>query len=212
MIATTKSVLKNNMSFFRSPFKVTTPEPTLGSKTTSTPSAEVSEVMDALTVGKVPSQYIAGVKKHLRVILEDKQHRAYSELIARSSHPCLREYLVGVLELLQKQIDNSNKVMQGMKPAELADFKLSVEQQKEAYYVGIAEMLGRGFDIVLKPNLVFDSSGANPIGVREKDQKRFPLCQESLSGKSAGRRKTIKKKHQKKHKTLRRRKMGRKMH
>lgn len=77
--------------------------------------------------------------------------------------------------------------------------------QKKAYYVGIAELLGKGFDVALKPNLEFDKFN-NAVAVRDKDRTRFPLCHARLIGAGGKRRKTIKKKAQKKRKTLHRRK------
>lgn len=176
----------------------------------SRPSKEVSEVMDLLIKGKIPTEYQEGVKLKLRPILEEPGHVPYAELLARSNHPCILEYLPQVLQLLEKQKASAIEEMKkGMKPDELQDFKVFTSLQAENYYKSIAELLGRGFTDALKMNIVFDEYG-NPKGMREADQTRFPKCHAALSG--AGRKKTIKKKIQKKRKTLRRSKMGRKMH
>jgi hypothetical protein len=162
--------------------------------------------MDALISGRIPTKHQEGVKKQLRPILEAPTHRPYDQIIARASHPCVIEYLPQVLAQLQSQEVRSAEVMKTMKPSELADFKMSADMQKDAYYAGIAQLLGSGFDVTLKPNLLFDANN-NPIGIRPADQTRFPGCHARLTG--AGRRKTIKKKAQKKRKTLRRRKVSR---
>lgn len=191
------------MAFISSKFKGMLSSPSAPTASTTPPSKEVAETMNALVVGRIPSNYQDGVKKALRKILEEPDHKPYAELIARASHPCVLEYLPELLKMLSSQEASSAQVMKTMKPAELADFKTASDMQKEAYYTGIAELLGRGFTVALKPNLMFDNYG-NPIGMREKDRTRFPKCHSTLTG--AGRRKTIKKKHQKKRKTLRRRK------
>lgn len=173
------------------------------------PSAEVQETINALILGRIPKQHQAGVSAELRKILEEPKHRPYTELIARASHPCVVEYLPEVLVGLN-QLDSRVKeeLAQTKTQQERNDFILGTNEQKRAYYVGIAELLGRGFDVALKPNLIFDANN-NPVSVRPKDQTRFPGCHKQLTG--AGRRKTIKKKRSHK-KTLRRSKMRRNMH
>ncbi len=198
------------MAFFTSKFKGLLGSPSAPGASIAPPSAEVTDTINALIVGKIPSKHQPGVRAALRVVLEAPDHKPYGELIARSSHPCVLEYLPSVLKLLESQEASAVEVMKGMKPDELADFKLSADMQKTVYYTSIAELLGKGFPIALKPNLLFDQYG-NPTGVREGDRTRFPQCHSTLTT-GAGRRKTIKKKVQKKRKTLRRRKVRRNVH
>lgn len=168
-------------------------------------SPEVEEIIGAiLTVVTIPRQHVDGVVIKLRGILTDPKHRPYDQIVSRASHPCVQEYLKGVFELLESQQQAVQKASKEFRGADLQDFMESAERQKDAYYTSIAELLGRGFDVVLKPNLLVDAVG-NPIGIREKDRTRFPVCHKTLSGTGGKRKRQTKKKAGKKRKTLRRR-------
>jgi len=86
------------------------------------------------------------------------------------------------------------------------DFVRESQGQLDIYYTSIANLLGEGYDIVLKDNLVFDKFN-NPVGVRPKDISRFGACHRSLTRADMGgriKRRATKKKNLKKRKTLRR--------
>ena len=167
---------------------------------------EVEETIGALlTIVEIPRQYIDGIVVELRRILSEPRHRPYDQILSRASHPCVQEYLGQVFSLLNSQQAAVQKTSRELKGADLNDFLDNTERQKDAYYTSIAELLGRGFDVALKPNLIIDAAG-NPIGIREKDRTRFPTCHKVLSGTGGKRKKRqTKKKLQKKRKTLRRR-------
>jgi len=169
-------------------------------------SPEVEETIGALlTIVSIPREYVDGVVVELRKILSQPNHRPYDQILSRASHPCVQEYLGQVFSLLSSQKEAVERGSREFRGADLKDFLDDAERQKQAYYTGIAELLGKGFDVALKPNLILDPNG-NPIAVRDKDITRFPGCHKTLTGSGGKRKKRqTKKKAQKKRKTLRRR-------
>ena len=178
------------------------------SESISTPrpdSPEVTETIDfLLETVVIPPAHVDGITIELRKILQEPGHRPYDQIISRASHPCVKEYLADVFQLLTIQQQQVPAASAQFKGKDQEDFLENAELQKVAYYTSIAQLLGRGFDVALKPNLVFDAAG-NPIGLRDKDKTRFPRCNAVLSGMGGKRKKRqTKKKSMKKRKTLRR--------
>jgi hypothetical protein len=97
--------------------------------------------------------------------------------------------------MLKSQQASSIRAMEGLKPQDRKEFEDDIKLQSEAYYTSIAELLGRGFDVALKPNLEFDAAG-NPSGVRAVDRPRFPQCHAALT--SGGKKTKTKKKSKRK--------------
>lgn len=91
------------MSFIPSMFRGTPGVPTAPSVSSRPPSPQVSQTIDALVIGRIPTEHQPGVRLELRKILEDPQHRPYDQLIARATHPCVTEYLPQVLGMLESQ-------------------------------------------------------------------------------------------------------------
>lgn len=168
-------------------------------------SPQVEETLALLiSVANIPREYVDGVATKLREILQQPGHRPYDQLVSRASHPCVQEYLPQVVQLLRIQQQQVAAASSQFRGKDLEEFMLDANRQKDTYYAGIAEILGRGFDVALKPNLIFDSSG-NPIGVRPADLTRFPQCNATLTGTGGKRKKRqTKKRAQKKRKTSRR--------
>ncbi len=182
-------------------------------KTATQVNPRVEETLNnILSTAIIPPTYIDGVSAKLRIVLQNSDPKIYDQLVARASHPCVKEYLPQVFQLLQSQEAQVAKASSQLKGEDLKEFLENVKNQKDVYYTSIAELLGKGFTDALRPNLIFDASG-NPIGVKPKDQMRFPACQKALATEGGRRRKT-KKTVQKKRKTLRRvrHKVNRNMH
>lgn len=168
-------------------------------------SQEVEETLGLLiSTAEIPREHVDGIARKLREILQEPDHRPYDQIVARAAHPCVKEYLPQVFQMLaiqQRQVEAAKAELRGK---DLEDFLQNAAKQKDTYYAGIAETFGRGFDVVLKPNLIFDAAG-NPIGVRPADISRFPQCNTTLTGRGGKRKKRqTKKKSHKKRKTLRR--------
>ena len=141
-----------------------------------------------------------------------------NDLIERAKTPCVHGYLANVITSL-RQKPSAIKAASGefTEGTDRDTFKSDAERGNHAAIIGIAELLGQGFNVVLKDNLVF----GEPIGVKDRDQIRFPGCHEYLTQKharglaaaqqpsSAGKRRKTKKHQKKKRRTLRRRKLHR---
>jgi hypothetical protein len=195
-------------------FGTRTPSPTnmspIGSPKGPQISAEIREISNAIiSQTTIPKEFIYDISVELEKVLTKVDSRKFPELVQRAGTPCVSEYLKDVFVLLQSQIASAEKGANQFKPGPDRDeFLASVRQQKETYFVSIAQLLGQGFEIALKPNLIFDAQN-NPIGVREKDISRFPNCHAYLTSRIGGKRRKTKKQQKKKRKTLRRRKLHR---
>ena len=196
-------------------FGTRTPSPTnmspIGSPKGPQVSAEIREISNAIiSQTSIPSEFVYPISVELEKVLSKVDSRKFPELVQRAGTPCVSEYLKDVFVLLQSQIASAEKGASQFKPGPDRDeFLANVQQQKQTYFVSIAQLLGQGFEIALKPNLVFDASG-NPIAVRDKDISRFPNCHAYLtSRRMGGKRRKTKKQQKKKRKTLRRRKLYR---
>jgi hypothetical protein len=167
-----------------------------------------------ITQAEIPRDYVDPVSKKLRSILQNPKHRDYDELTALAGHVCVKDYLRSVFELLRSQIALVEKSSTQFKAGPDRDQFLSETQhQIDIYYTSIANLLGEGYDRVIKENLIFDKYN-NPIGVREKDIPRFSACNRALTRYEMGgkqKRRITKKKQVRKSKTLRR-KRNRNMH
>jgi hypothetical protein len=195
-------------------FGARTPSPTnmspVGSPKGPQVTAEIREISNAIiSQTSIPSDFVYDISVQLEKVLTKVDSRRFPELVQRAGTPCVSEYLKDVFVLLQSQIASAEKGASQFKPGPDRDeFLASVQQQKETYFVSIAQLLGQGFEVALKPNLEFDVVG-NPIGVREKDRTRFPNCHAYLTSRMGGKRRKTKKQQKKKRKTLRRRKLHR---
>lgn len=195
-------------------FGTRTPSPTnmspVGSPKKLEVSPEIREISNAIiTQTAIPKEFVYGISIELEKVLTKVDSRRFPELVQRAGTPCVSEYLKDVFVLLQSQISSAGKGAIQFKPGPDRDeFLAGVEQQKRVYFVSIAQLLGQGFEVALKPNLEFDAVG-NPIGVREKDRTRFPNCHTYLTSRMGGKRRKTKKQQKKKRKTLRRRKLHR---
>ena len=160
-------------------------------------SREVSQTADDILeqVGVIPPQFIDGIRTELIKVLSSPNHRPFPELIVRAGTPCVREYLNDSFTLLLSQIASAEKALSQFKPGpDRDDFLANTAFQQNAYFGSIAQLLGQGFEVALKPNLIFDAAG-NPTGIREKDRGRFPGCHAYLIGRLGGkRRRTLRKK------------------
>ena len=159
----------------------------------------------------IPTEFVCGISIELQKVLTSVEEGKFPELVEKARTPCVSDYLKSVFVNLYSQIASLKQAIPQHKVGpELNDFLAGIERQKLAYFIGIAELLGRGYDVTLKPNLTFDAAG-NPTGVRETDRTRFPNCHEYLTSrmKPGGKRKKTKKNKSKKRKTLRRRKLHR---
>jgi len=195
-------------------FGTRTPSPTnmspVGSPKGPQVSAEIREISNAIiSQTSIPSDFVYPISIELEKVLLKVDSRKFPELVQRAGTPCVSEYLKDVFLLLQSQIASAEKGASQFKPGPDRDeFLASVQQQKQTYFVSIAQLLGQGFEVALKPNLEFDKQG-NPVGVREKDRTRFPNCHAYLTSRMGGKRRKTKKQQKKKRKTLRRRKLNR---
>jgi hypothetical protein len=160
-----------------------------------------------ITQAGIPRDYVEPISTKLRAILQNPSHRDYDELTALARHVCVKDYLRSVFEVLRSQMALVEKSASQFKPGpDRDDFVRESQGQLDIYYTSIANLLGEGYDIVLKDNLVFDKFN-NPIGVRPKDISRFGACNRSLTRADMGgriKRRATKKKNLKKRKTLRR--------
>jgi hypothetical protein len=188
------------------------PTPVEGAPISATPvDPEIREISDAIlqTTRMIPPQYVDSIQGELEKVLLKVDRRKFPELVQRAGTPCVREYLTDVFTLLGSQIASAERGAKEFRAGPDRDeFLAGVEQQKYTYFVSIAQLLGQGFEVALRPNLEFDGSG-NPTGIREKDRTRFPACHAYLTSRMGGKRRKTKKQKEKKRRTLRRRKLHR---
>lgn len=175
-------------------------------------SPEIREISNAIiSQVAIPKEFLYGISIELEKVLITVDRRKFPELVQKAGTPCVSDYLKAVFVLLYSQIASVKEAAKEIKEGpDRGEFLAHVEEQKHVYFVSIAELLGRGFEVTLKPNLIFDASG-NPTGVRLTDLTRFPNCHEYLTSrmKPGGKRRKTKKQQKKKRKTLRRRKLHR---
>jgi hypothetical protein len=161
---------------------------------------ETQEISDLIleSARVIPPRFIDGIRAELIKVLAKIEPRRYPELIQRAGTVCVSEYLTDVFTLLTSQMQSAEKNKFEFKEGkERNKFIADTEEQKKIYFVSIAELLGEGFEVALKPNLEFDASG-NPTGIREKDRTRFPRCHAYLQGRMGGKSRTTRKRKVKK--------------
>jgi len=155
----------------------------------------------------IPPQFIDGIRAELITVLSKIDPRRHPELIQRAGTVCVTEYLTDVFTLLTSQMQSAERNKLEFKAGPDRDaFVAQTEQQKRIYFTSIAQLLGQGFEVALKPNLEFDASG-NPTGIREKDRTRFPRCHAYLQSRLGGKRRRTQKRKAKK--STRRKKLRR---
>ena len=164
--------------------------PTSLGRSPSSSMDETQEISDLIleSAKVIPPQFIDGIRAELITVLSKVEPRKYPELVQRAGTVCVSEYLSDVFTLLNSQIQSAQRNMLEFRAGPDRDaFMAQTEQQKKIYFLSIAQLLGQGFEVALKPNLEFDASG-NPTGMRETDRTRFPRChaylQSRLGGKS----------------------------
>jgi len=192
------------MSFLKGFFSRDSQSPLPEEVSTPDPRNQIREISNAIiSQTEIPSDFVYGISIELEEVLKKVDSRKFPELVQRAGTPCVTEYLKDVFLLLQSQIASAEKGASQFKPGPDRDEFLSgVEEQKRVYFVSIAQLLGQGFEVALRPNLEFDKQG-NPIGVREKDRTRFPNCHAYLTSRLGGKKRKTRKHQKRKRRTLR---------
>ena len=143
----------------------------------------------------IPPDLIDGINEKLKVRLKT-QTRPIEELVRLAQHPCVKDYLISAIKLYESQEASAKKAMQELKPEDRGEFDVLIKQQYEIFCISVANILGDGFDVALKENLIFRDGV--PIGVTESNRTRMSTCHAALS---TGGKKTKKKSKRKAKKT-----------
>jgi hypothetical protein len=184
--------MKSN--FMRAPANTPMPQ-SPGSMNTDPAEGLADFLMDK---SKVPIQYRSKLKPY--VVQEIKVGKTFkgahtdSELMMLAKHTCTRDW---IKRAFQEHSAKDAEIQEAIEPG---------------FFGGIGVVLGHGFDKSEEQKLKRSPDGT-VIGISDPRQA---VCDAALKGDErlygGKKRKTIKKKNQKKHKTLRRRKMRRDMH
>lgn len=124
-----------------------------------------------MKLANIPDEY----RPEMSVYLQDeirKSGKTFKRLIELYGHPCTKDILGSSIVGLRSRIEGLKSIVS---PQELA-------QHRKNLLMGIAAVLGSGFDSVMKNELDYSSSGI-PSGVGVQTRDRHPICDSALSSR-----------------------------
>lgn len=123
-----------------------------------------------MELARIPAEYRPEMSKYVQDEIK-KSGKSIERLIELLGHPCTKDLLGSSITGLKERLRNLESVLD----------KSELDNHRKNILMGIASVLGSGYDAVMKNELEYKNG--RPVGVAEGTRDRHPLCDSALSGR-----------------------------